>query len=158
MAADHTLLHLTRYLAAESDTLALGGAMAHGLRGGMVIYLSGELGAGKTSLARGILRRLGYAGRIKSPSYPLVEVYAFSSLYLYHFDFYRFKNADEWSDTGFREYFHGGSVCLVEWPERAGGHLPRADIHIRMRLAGEGRDASLDAYSRVGSECLERLT
>src|SRR5262245_54777861 len=96
---------LTRYLPEERDTLAFGIALAARLVPGMVIYLSGELGAGKTTLARGILRGLGYEGRVRSPSFALVEPYKFSRLYLYHFDFYRFTSPRELGEAGFREHF-----------------------------------------------------
>lgn len=148
---------VTRYLAAEADTLALGALLARGLRAGMVIYLCGELGAGKTTLARGILRGLGFQERVKSPTFTLVELYTISSLYLYHFDFYRFSRSDEWVDAGFREYFNSESVCLVEWPEKAGGQLPPPDVRIEMQISGSGRSAVLAAYTEAGTECLERL-
>ena len=103
----------------------MGAALAAGLEPGLTIYMSGELGAGKTTLARGILRGLGHAGRVKSPSFALVEPYTFSKLYLYHFDFYRFTDPRELGDAGFRDYFNPDSVCLVEWPENAAGMLIR---------------------------------
>ncbi|MBM3356833.1 MAG: tRNA (adenosine(37)-N6)-threonylcarbamoyltransferase complex ATPase subunit type 1 TsaE [Betaproteobacteria bacterium] len=145
------------FLAGEVDTLALGAALALRLRPGMVIYLSGELGAGKTTLARGILRGLGYTGRVKSPSFALVEVYKLSRLYLYHFDFYRFTRATELGESGFREYFSPDSVCLVEWPENAAGALPAADIKIAMRIARSGREVEIHAETETGRLCLERF-
>jgi tRNA threonylcarbamoyladenosine biosynthesis protein TsaE len=110
---------MSRSLPADADTLALGGALAAGLTPGMVVYLSGELGAGKTTLVRGVLRGLGYEGKVKSPTFTLVEVYEVSRLYLYHFDFYRFSDPRELGEAGFREYFNPRSVCLVEWPEKS---------------------------------------
>ena len=104
-----------------------------------MIYLSGELGSGKTTLVRGLLRALGYEGRVKSPTYTLVELYSVSRLNLYHFDFYRFKNRAEWLSSGFRDYFNPESVCVVEWPERAGDLLPPADLGIRLEISGLGR-------------------
>ena len=151
------LAQLTRDLAGEADTLALGAALAPGLRAGIVVYLKGDLGAGKTTFARGILTALGVAGRVKSPTYTLVEPYAISSLYLYHFDFYRLKYPDEWIDAGLREYFNEDSVCLVEWPEKAGGQLPAPDVTIELAVAGDGRSTTISADTEAGRHCLVRL-
>ena len=150
-------MQLTRHLPAEADTLALGAAVAAGLRPGMVIYLRGELGAGKTTLARGLLQSLGVTERIKSPTYTLVEPYIVSSLYLYHFDFYRLQHPDEWVDAGFRDYFSSGAVCLVEWPDKAGAQLPAADMTIDLATAGDARKATLSADTEAGINCLRRL-
>jgi tRNA threonylcarbamoyladenosine biosynthesis protein TsaE len=149
---------LTRHLPEERDTLAFGAALASHLVPGMVIYLSGELGAGKTTLARGILRGLGYDGRVKSPSYALVEPYKFSRLYLYHFDFYRFTSPRELGEAGFREHFAPESVCLVEWPENAAGILPAADIKTMIRVVGSGRRLEIDADTEIGRRCIAQLT
>ena len=147
---------MTRFLPAESDTLALGAALSRVLEGGMVIYLSGDLGAGKTTLARGVLRGLGYTGRVKSPTFTLVEVYKFSKLYFYHFDFYRFDDPLELGDAGFREYFNPDAVCLVEWPEKAHG-LPPADIRVSLRVEAGGRAIDINTDTERGRSCLERL-
>ena len=148
---------MTRFLATEADTLALGAALAPGLRPGMVIYFSGDLGAGKTTLVRGVLRALGVAERVKSPTFTLVEPYTVSKLYLYHFDFYRFNRSDEWVDAGFRDYFDQESVCLVEWPEKAGGQLPAPDVRIEMEVDGSGRSVTISADTEAGRNCLEQL-
>ena len=97
-----------------------------------------------------MLRALGHAGRVKSPSYALVEPYALSSINFYHFDFYRFKNASEWLSSGFQEYFNPQSVCVVEWPERAGSLLPFPDLHLRLEFTGEARSATLQARGGPG--------
>jgi tRNA threonylcarbamoyladenosine biosynthesis protein TsaE len=148
---------LTRHLPEEPDTLAFGAELARHLQPGMFVYLSGELGAGKTTLARGILRGLGYAGRVKSPSYTLVEPYKLSRLYLYHFDFYRFASPQELGEAGFKEHFNPDSVCLVEWPENAAGLLPAADIRSTMKVAGSGRQLEIDADTETGRRCVEQL-
>jgi tRNA threonylcarbamoyladenosine biosynthesis protein TsaE len=149
--------NLSRFLAAEADTLALGAALAPGLTGGMVVYLSGELGAGKTTLARGILRGLGHTGRVKSPSFALVEPYKLSRLYLYHFDFYRFTDPRELAEAGFREYFGPDALCLVEWPENAAGMIPPADLKLKVTALGSGRQVEIGSETEAGELCLERL-
>ena len=124
----------------------------------MVVALSGELGAGKTTLVRGMLRGLGWRGPVKSPSYALVEHYLVSSLYFYHFDFYRFSDSREWESTGFAEYFRPDSICVIEWPERLGPWLPRPDVSLRLEYAPSGRTLSLSAGSEIGSACLAAYT
>jgi len=138
-------------------TLRLGEALAAGVARGRVLFISGDLGAGKTTLVRGLLRGLGYAGRAKSPTYALVEPYTFSSIDLYHFDFYRFKDRSEWLNSGFREYFNPGSVCVVEWPEKAGDLLSPPDLQIRLEFDGEARRARLEARSKAGEAWLSSL-
>src|SRR5258706_4453955 len=115
------------HLADTAATTAVGARMANTLAGGMIVTLSGDLGAGKTTLVRGCLRALGWAGPVKSPTYTLVEHYQFSSLYFYHFDFYRFADPSEWDTAGLPDYFLDDSICVVEWPERVGTLLPFPD-------------------------------
>ena len=134
----------------EAATLRLGQACAAGALPGRVLHLRGELGAGKTTLVRGLLRALGYQGRVKSPTYTLVEPYSDLRLNLYHFDFYRFKDQAEWLSSGFREYFNADSLCIVEWPERAGDLLAPPDLDIHLRYDGEARSAALAASSPAG--------
>lgn len=154
--AHHNSPGLTFHLPDEAATLGIGRVLASGIGAGMVVFLTGDLGAGKTTLARGMLRGLGYSGKVKSPTFPLVEVYEFSRLYLYHFDFYRFEHPQELADLGFREYFNAQSVCLVEWPERASG-LPAADITISMQVDGEGRRIAVQSETEAGKRCLTHL-
>jgi tRNA threonylcarbamoyladenosine biosynthesis protein TsaE len=148
---------LKMHLADEAATRALGAQLARVIEPGLRIYLHGDLGSGKTTLARGLLRGLGYQGRVKSPTYTLVELYTYSRLNLYHFDFYRFRDPKEWRDAGFSEYFSGASVCLVEWPEKAAGLLPVGDLEIAFEFAGAGRDLAIRAGTESGKACLNRL-
>ena len=148
---------MTHWLPDEAATLAFGAALAQVLRPGLTIYLVGDLGAGKTTLTRGVLRGLGYVGKVKSPTYTLVEVYTVSSLYLYHFDFYRFSDPHEYLDAGFREHFNADTVCLVEWPEKAGEFLPTPDLRIRLMADQDGRSLQADAETEAGTRCLAGL-
>jgi tRNA threonylcarbamoyladenosine biosynthesis protein TsaE len=150
--------HLTIALPSEADTLALGAAVAGNLAPGMVVWLEGDLGAGKTTLVRGLLRAAGDNGPVKSPTYTLVEVHVVSGLNFYHFDFYRFNQAEEYLDAGLDEYFSGSGICLVEWPDKAAPYLPPADMQIELRVVpgatGEGRTAAITATSDKGRTCL----
>jgi tRNA threonylcarbamoyladenosine biosynthesis protein TsaE len=148
---------LERFLPDEAATLDLGRRIAQIVEPGLLIALHGALGAGKTTLARGILRGLGYPGRVKSPTYTLVELYELSRLDLYHFDFYRFGDPRELGDAGFREAFNEKSVCIVEWPERAQHVLPPADIEVRLTVERGGRNVVIAARTKKGKTCLARL-
>jgi tRNA threonylcarbamoyladenosine biosynthesis protein TsaE len=144
-----------RMLLPDADATACAGArLAPGLARGMVVTLSGELGAGKTTLVRGMLRRLGWTGPVKSPTYTLLEHYNVSSLYFYHFDLYRFTDPEEWDRAGFGEYLRPDTLCVLEWPERVAGRLPAGDIEVRLDHADAGRTLTLDATSVAGSACL----
>lgn len=154
-AAPHDTLAIS--LADEAATIALASALARRLSPGFLLYLTGELGSGKTTLVRGLLRALGYAGRVKSPTYTLVELYTVSRLDLYHFDFYRFRDPKEWDEAGFREHFDGDGVCIVEWPDKAIGLLPPPDLEISLQTDASGRLATLTARTQAGIDCVSDL-
>jgi len=141
----------------EQETLELGGALAHCLSPGLTIYLRGDLGAGKTTLVRGMMRGLGHEGTVRSPTYALVEVYELPRLHLHHFDFYRFRDPREWIDAGFRESFDGHNVTVIEWPEKAGTWLPPADLEIQLAFVEPGREALLSSNTLAGQKCLALL-
>jgi tRNA threonylcarbamoyladenosine biosynthesis protein TsaE len=147
----------------EAQTRAFAEALAGKLRTGMaggqaLIQLHGDLGAGKTTLVRHLLKALGLQGRVKSPTYAVVEPYtveaaaAGGALNIWHFDFFRFNDPDEWEEAGFRDIFASPGLKLVEWPEKAGDHLPAADldIHINMQ-ADETRAVTLTARTTAGA-------
>ncbi|MBT8146534.1 MAG: tRNA (adenosine(37)-N6)-threonylcarbamoyltransferase complex ATPase subunit type 1 TsaE [Gammaproteobacteria bacterium] len=133
---------------AESQPEATGGGM---------IYLSGGLGAGKTTLTRGLMRAYGYSGAVKSPTYTLVEPYEFSRYNIYHFDLYRLSDPDEVEFLGVTDYFESQNLCLVEWPQNGGSLLPKADLLISLAIEEQGRQLSWQAVSSRGQEIAERL-
>lgn len=131
-------------LADEAATLALGAELARCLKAGACVYLRGELGAGKTTLVRGLLRALGHAGAVKSPTYTLVEPYEVGGVPVYHFDLYRLGDAEELEMIGIRDYFDGRALCVLEWPERGEGMIPPADLTVTLTVEGRGRHARLE--------------
>ncbi len=161
----------TRYLPDDSATYSVGEKLAKLAQAPLRIYLSGPLGAGKTALVRAFLRTLGVQGPVKSPSYALVEPYTFSNYAVYHFDFYRFFDHTEWEESGFRDYFEEHAICLVEWPEKAGGLLPQADLEIELSYqldnqlkapegassSQSGRRVDIKAFSPKGRVLVEQL-
>lgn len=150
---------LTLHLRDAAATERFGARLAPLLRGGMIVSVQGDLGSGKTTLVRGLLRARGVAGPVKSPTYTLVEHYPLSSLYFYHFDFYRFMNPDEWDSSGMSDHFRDDAVCIVEWPERVAGLLPPPDVALSLAFSGRegGRDLLAEAHTSEGERCLSAL-
>jgi tRNA threonylcarbamoyladenosine biosynthesis protein TsaE len=151
--SDELIVHLPD----EAATLALGAAFGRAARAGAVVLLSGDLGAGKTTFCRGLLRGLGFVGAVKSPTYTLVELYELPQLTVCHFDLYRLHDPQELEYMGIRDYFEAGNLCLVEWPERAGTMLPPVDISIEIQMVKDGREARLRARSAPGNLILHNL-
>ena len=123
-----------------------------------VVYLSGDLGAGKTTFARGFLRALGVTEAVRSPTYTLVEFYPAARLTLLHVDLYRLRDPAELEPLGLREWARPGHVWLIEWPEKGGARLPAADLALRFSVAASGPDLELDAPTALGRAWLARLT
>ena len=145
-------------LADEAATAFFAARLALVIRPGIVIYLRGDLGAGKTTLVRALLHALGYMGRVKSPTYTLLEQYEAGGLHLRHFDLYRFQDEEEWEAAGFRDEFDGRNVCVIEWPEKAHGLIPQADVEIIFEILPSGRNATIRAHTKTGRECLILLS
>lgn len=135
----------------------LGRTLASVLAAGTAVYLRGDLGAGKTTLARGLARGLGHAGAVKSPTYTLVEPYLDLVTPLYHFDLYRLGDPEELEYLGLRDYFDGTAIALVEWPQRGGDFLPTPDLEITIASEGDGRRVDFRAHSDRGQAALANL-
>ncbi|MCL4746893.1 MAG: tRNA (adenosine(37)-N6)-threonylcarbamoyltransferase complex ATPase subunit type 1 TsaE [Burkholderiaceae bacterium] len=143
----------------EAASVALAGAIAPHFRPGFVLYLSGDLGTGKTCLARAVLHALGHRGRVPSPTFNLVQSYNLSSFQLYHFDLYRFSSPEQWRDAGFDEHLGGDDAAIVEWPELGAGLLPPPDVWLRLAIGAPGgeeeeRVVVASAGTEWGRQCL----
>ncbi|PCH59793.1 MAG: tRNA (adenosine(37)-N6)-threonylcarbamoyltransferase complex ATPase subunit type 1 TsaE [SAR86 cluster bacterium] len=122
-----------------------------------ILYLNGDLGSGKTTLSRGLVRAFGHSGAVKSPTYTLVEPYEFETLNVYHFDLYRLSHADEVDYLGVEDYFDSGSICIIEWPQRGEPRIPKADLLIDILIEDGGRRLQCQAKNRRGEVMLQHL-
>jgi tRNA threonylcarbamoyladenosine biosynthesis protein TsaE len=147
----------TLLLEDEAATVAMGGTLAKVVQKGAVIFLHGDLGAGKTTLTRGIVQGLGHQGKVKSPTYTLVEPYELELCSVYHFDLYRLGDPEELEYMGIRDYFDLAAICVIEWPEKGEGFIPTPDFNITMLYQGEQRQISIEAGSERGIELLNTL-
>tara|TARA_B100000959_G_C14691489_1_gene504887 strand:- start:89 stop:574 length:486 start_codon:yes stop_codon:yes gene_type:complete len=144
-------------LKTAEETISLGRMLSGCLQGRGHVYLYGGLGAGKTTLCRGILRAMGYQGAVKSPTFTLVEPYRFERGQVYHFDLYRLNDSDELEYIGIDDYFSDQNLCLVEWPEKAKDSLPAGDLDVELSIVGKSRCIDFTPNSDFGSEVLEKL-
>jgi len=141
----------------EEEMLAFGAALSRDLPLGLVIYLHGDLGAGKTTLVRGVLRGLGYQNKVKSPTYTLVEPYELARGMFYHFDLYRLQDPAELSFMGIEEYFSPTTITFIEWPQNGKGLLAPADLDLHIDFKVEARSIQLIANTEKGQKILATL-
>ena len=154
----------TIYLRDEAETIALGKSLARAIQPGKKIYLCGDIGSGKTTMVRAALQALGHEGNVKSPTFSLAEHYTVSiddkPVDFIHFDLFRMKNREEFTEAGFEEYFGTDAVCIVEWPEKASGLIPEPDLEFIFLIIGTGRKCTIKGVSEqgakaVGTICME---
>lgn len=141
----------------EAAMLTLGQHLADGLQGSGAVFIRGDLGAGKTTLCRGLLHAMGHKGAVKSPTFTLVEPYVIDGVEVSHFDLYRLADPGELDYIGIDEYFANEGLCLVEWPEKAAGQLPQHDLEIAIDVSGEKRNISIQAMSAAGETICDFL-
>jgi len=124
----------------EQEMLEAGAKLALQLKPGMLVFLQGDLGAGKTTLVRGILRGLGHKGSVKSPTYNIVEPYTINDKAFFHFDLYRLMDVEELEYMGMRDYLSKDSICFIEWPDKGEGFLPEPDLLLDIKINGSQRE------------------
>lgn len=145
------------FVADEAAMVAFGYRLAEAVEGGEVVFLNGDLGMGKTTLSRGVLRGFGHQGSVKSPTYTLVEPYELDELTVFHFDLYRLGDPEELEYLGIRDYFTDQSICLIEWPERGEGVLPVADLLLNISVEGLGRRINWQSQTEKGRLLADKL-
>ncbi|APC16238.1 tRNA (adenosine(37)-N6)-threonylcarbamoyltransferase complex ATPase subunit type 1 TsaE [Pseudomonas frederiksbergensis] len=141
---------VTLYLANEEAMVVLGNHIAQVTQGHGIIFLDGDLGAGKTTLSRGIIRGLGHVGAVKSPTFTLVEPYEIGNIRAFHFDLYRLVDPEELEFLGIRDYLEDDALCLIEWPQKGAGFLPKPDLTITISPHDSGRSLNLSPQGLRG--------
>ena len=152
----------SQYVADEAEMCAFGHRLVETICSeshskGVTLYLNGPLGAGKTTLSRGIIQGLGHKGKVKSPTYTLVEEYRLQDKNIYHFDLYRLNDPEELEFMGIRDYFTENSICLIEWAEKGLGLLAEPDLLVNIDYANNARNVQLIAKSKVGNNIIKHL-
>lgn len=158
--AGQPVVNMQLHVIDDAAMQELGARLAGVCPAGMQLHLQGDLGAGKTTLVRGFLRGLGHEGRVKSPTYTLVEPYSLADVMVYHLDLYRLADPEELEYIGLRDMLDEGSICLVEWPEKGRGWLPAPDLVILISYGADmtrGREVVLSAGSVRGEGLLQQL-
>jgi tRNA threonylcarbamoyladenosine biosynthesis protein TsaE len=145
------------YPQSEQEQEQIGRALAQVCAGDGLIFLKGDLGVGKTTLARGVLRGMGHEGSVKSPTYTLIEPYEINGGHCYHLDLYRLADPDELEFLGIRDLLEGKAVLLVEWPEQGGDALPVPDLLVTIQYQNEGRELWIEAKSTRGVHLIDEL-
>ena len=145
------------HLSDEVATVTMGNQIAAIIEQGAVIYLHGDLGAGKTTFTRGVVQGFGHAGKVKSPTYTLVEPYELERANVYHFDLYRLGDPEELEYMGIRDYFSADAICVVEWPEKGGEFIPVPDLNITLSYVGDERKIVINSASERGVAIVEKL-
>lgn len=141
----------------EAETLNFGAKLAKTLQPGIVIYLEGDLGTGKTTLVRGLLRQLGYPGIVKSPTYTLLETYTVANFKICHWDLYRIQVPEELDYIGQGDFFDGTMINLIEWPKQGSGHIQQADVVCALQFEQEGRRVTAMAQTKQGGRMVKLL-
>ena len=152
----------TQYIPHENAMCAFGKQLINAIcrlpsQQNVTLYLNGDLGAGKTTLSRGMIQGLGYSGNVKSPTYTLVEEYAIGEKIIYHFDLYRLSDPEELEFMGIRDYFSQNCICLIEWAEKGEGILPEPDLLVNIDYYDDARNITLIAQNSVGEHILTQL-
>ena|SRR3990167_2349158 len=148
---------IVKLLASEKDMFVFADKVAKAIKNGAIIFLKGSLGAGKTTFVRGVLRAFGFHGKVKSPTYALLEPYEIDQHKIFHFDFYRINSPKELDFIGVEEYFLPAFICLVEWPEKGESHLPTPDLLFEFTVKNETRELTITAHTKHGTEMLTQL-